>query len=63
MSAAPSGFRTLALALIAMWLFLGWLVIDDIQRRVSTTAVVCLEDQACWDCSAMGNHICGTVTR
>ena len=24
-----------------------------------TTGVVCYEDQPCWDCTSMGNRICG----
>lgn len=25
----------------------------------SPTSTVCVEDAQCWNCSAMGNHICG----
>jgi hypothetical protein len=27
---------------------------------VSVATTVCQEDEACWDCHTMGNHICGT---
>lgn len=64
MSAGSSSFWTvLSAALIGMWLFLGWLVIDHMQHRVSTSAVVCMEDQSCWDCTSMGNLICGEAQR
>lgn len=32
----------------------------DVGHRLSDLA--CTEDMACWDCSTMGNGICGTVT-
>lgn len=28
---------------------------------METSAPVCEEDQPCWDCATMGNHICGTT--
>lgn len=28
----------------------------------TTTTVPCEEDQPCWNCNTMGNHVCGTTT-
>ena len=36
----------------------GW---SDLYSAPSST-VVCQEDEACWDCTTMGNLICGTTT-
>lgn len=27
--------------------------------QLETSRVTCYEDQACWDCSSMGNKVCG----
>lgn len=34
----------------------------DVPPVPSTTSVPCQEDQPCWDCTQMGNQICGTTT-
>jgi hypothetical protein len=60
---------TRAAVALAVWLLLLALILngtdafDDLeQRRPDPAAVLCMEDQPCWDCSTMGNLICGPTT-
>jgi hypothetical protein len=36
-------------------------VLFTIEAKVSlrATHIACVEDESCWDCHTMGNHVCG----
>lgn len=53
-------------ALIALGIVLGaWLNVGDAQASEPTPSPVqaCMEDDPCWDCTTMGNLICGPAVR
>lgn len=54
--------RKLALALSAVTLALTPVIgcaATDGRTSVPTPAAQCQEDEACWDCHALGNRVCG----
>jgi len=41
---------------------IGTFVIHDLSvqlNKLQSTAITCQEDMPCWDCTTMGNKICG----
>lgn len=52
----------LALAVLAGGLTLGAALPTEGVGPPTPTTQTCMEDQPCWDCESMGNHICGTLT-
>lgn len=54
-----------ALAVIVSGLTIGAAIPDSggsVTRPTTSPAAACEEDQPCWDCSLMGDHICGPLT-
>lgn len=43
-------------AFLAGFLAAGWV------RQADGPTATCAEDMACWDCTTMGNRICGPTT-
>jgi len=50
-------FLLITLAILAMLILAHRGPVGDIPERIMVDD--CAEDEACWDCSTMGNHICG----
>lgn len=54
----------LALALLVIAVFLlmeaGRGASYNLHHPLPPTTVTCQEDEPCWNCSTMGNHICGS---
>lgn len=51
-----------ALAVIGAGLTIGASLPDPSPAPGVGVSTPCQEDQPCWDCSLMGNHICGPLT-
>lgn len=58
--------RTLAIPALALAVIAGGLSIGatlpGVEPPTPAPAAACLEDEPCWNCETMGNHICGTLT-
>lgn len=56
--------RFLTFCIVVILVVGGLLILEArdlaIRHRIEHT---CLEDQACWDCTTMGNHVCGPINR
>ena len=51
-----------ALAVIGSGLTIGAALPEPAPAQGIGTPTPCAEDSPCWDCSLMGNHICGPLT-
>lgn len=52
-------------AIVAIWVVKSCIGVIDTPRTVDPLTLevrACQEDDPCWDCSTMGNRICGTTT-
>jgi hypothetical protein len=49
----------LAFAAVAAGMYL--LGVPPARQPTPSPTVTCVEDMPCWDCSAMGNRICGPL--
>lgn len=58
MFAIKSLFLSIAALCIAIALCVGIQSISTFSK-VNDALVSCQEDNPCWDCATMGNHICG----
>lgn len=59
--------KYLAILLIVLSALVGNAALDRVEHANPFRAVAdsldsqCAEDMSCWDCSTMGNHVCGKV--
>lgn len=55
--------RSLIIAVLSMYLVVWmWLDAENDLKQARTVILehqLCREDEACWDCTTMGNRVCG----
>ena len=52
----------IVLAAFAAGMVMAWALPRIIDPHTTVNVVRCEEDQPCWDCTTMGNKICGAAT-
>jgi len=59
---SSEGWMWIVITTLCGLMIVGILVIHDLSlqlNRLQSTAITCQEDMPCWDCTTMGNKICG----